>query len=494
MTIADIPPRTRAKIKKSSSRKGVETAALPPPQPGPQTEFLSTEADICLYGGSAGSGKTLGLLLDFAQPQFLSNPGYKAVIFRRTYPEVRNEGGLWDESASLYPAIAGTPNTTYLRWQFPTGSTIRFAHLQHEKDVYSWQGGQVTRVGFDEVTHFTKYQFFYILSRMRTMTGIKPQIRATCNPDAESWLAEFIDWWIDSQGFPYPDRSGVLRYFIRKGEDIFWADSEEELCDRFPGCRPKSFTFIAAKITDNPILLEKDPDYLANLEAQHPVDVARLLHGNWRVKPESGKVFNRSWFKVVDELPAGIQLLRFWDMAATPEELNKNAFYTAGLLLGYHKGVYYVAHLIAEQLGPTEGDDLIINTASQDGRKVILRWELEGGSSGKKVDAYLRSRLLGFNALGVKPDTNKLARSKPAATEAARDNIKILRGSWNNTFLDSVHAFDGTRKPLITDVVDALSGAFNELSERVRSHRPTATLPPSVPGPNSPANLRKIMK
>lgn len=177
-----------------------------------------------------------------------------------------------------------------------------------------------------------------------------------------------------------------------------------------------------------------------------------------------GKVFDRNWFEIVDSLPTFSSQVRFWDMAATAREFNADAFYTAGLHLGRFGSDYYVAHLIAEQVGPIAGDDLIVGTAAQDGTNVPVRWELEGGSAGLKVEANLRSRLYGFDARGVKPLGDKLTRAKPVAGEAKRGNVKLLRGVWNAMFLDAVHGFDGTTQPLINDVTDALSGAYGEIS------------------------------
>ena len=77
--------------------------------------------------------------------------------------------------------------------------------------IYDGQGAQVP--GFDELTHSTKSQFFYMMSRNRSMCGVRPYIRATCNPDADSWVAEFISWWIDQEtGLPIPERAGKVRY------------------------------------------------------------------------------------------------------------------------------------------------------------------------------------------------------------------------------------------------------------------------------------------
>src|SRR5690554_534113 len=74
---------------------------IPGPQAGPQEQFLKSKADIAIYGGAAGGGKTWALLLE--PLSHIANPGFGGVIFRRTTVQVRNEGGLWDESARMYP-------------------------------------------------------------------------------------------------------------------------------------------------------------------------------------------------------------------------------------------------------------------------------------------------------------------------------------------------------------------------------------------------------
>ena len=80
-------------------------------------------------------------------------------------------------------------------------------------------------MAFDELCHFTEGQFFYMLRRNRSGCGIKPYVRASCNPDASSWVADFIGWWIDQDsGFPIPERSGKLRYFLREDDAIKWAE------------------------------------------------------------------------------------------------------------------------------------------------------------------------------------------------------------------------------------------------------------------------------
>ena len=199
-------------------------------QPGPQTDFLRSPADICIYGGAAGGGKTVGLILEpLRHIRRVAN--FTAVFFRRTTPQITNPGALWDESLNFYPQVGGTPHLGAREWRWPRAGKIKFSHLQFETTVYDWQGAQITLICFDELTHFSAHQFFYMVSRNRSTCGVRPYIRATCNPDADSWVAEFLAWWIDQEtGFPLPERVGVLRYYIRVSDKIVWAERPRTWC------------------------------------------------------------------------------------------------------------------------------------------------------------------------------------------------------------------------------------------------------------------------
>src|ERR1700719_3561106 len=155
-------------------------------QPGPQTAFLQTAADICIYGGAAGGGKTVGLILEPLR-HVGRVPGFTAVFFRRTTPQITNPGGLWDESQNFYPRLGGIPHLRAQEWRWPRGGKIKFSHLQLRTTVHDWQGAQIALICFDELTHFTAHQFFYMVSRNRSTCGVRPYIRATCNPDSDSW-------------------------------------------------------------------------------------------------------------------------------------------------------------------------------------------------------------------------------------------------------------------------------------------------------------------
>lgn len=444
------------------------------PQLGPQSTFYETDADIAIYGGAAGGGKSFGILLDFAR--HVENSRYGGVILRRTSPQITNEGGLWDTSAEIYPSMGGQPIQGVLEWRFPSGATIRFAHLQHEKNKHDWQGSQLPRLGFDELNHFTETQFFYMLSRCRTPIGVRPQIRATCNPDADSWLitgsdgwgSGLIAWWIDSDtGYAIPERSGVIRWFVRISGHIHWADTAEELKEKFPGSRPKSLTFILSKITDNPILLSKDPGYLANLMAQHPIERARLLEGNWKIRKEAGKFINRGWLEVVEHAPDSAIECRFWDFAATAKEAKgDDPDWTVGTKLRRVGELYYVVDVIRTRSNPGEVERIVKNTAAADGRNCIVGVEQEPGSAGKMMVARWRSLLKGYNLQAPKPIKDKLERAQPFAVQCEAGNIKILRAPWNDPFLATLHAVPDSAHD---DDLDSVSGAFNVLNQGVPS-------------------------
>jgi predicted phage terminase large subunit-like protein len=438
------------------------------PQLGPQTEFLSTRADIAIYGGSAGGGKSFALLLE--PLRHYSNKKFGAVIFRRNSVQIRNEGGLWDESLSLYAPLNAHPREAYLEWEFKSGMRVKFAHLEYEKNVYDWQGAQIPFIGFDELTHFTEKQFWYMLSRNRSVSGVPGYMRATCNPDADSWVRKIIDWWIDKDGYPIKERSGVLRWFIRQDDTILWANSREELIEKHGKDEiPKSLTFIPSLIHDNKILMEKDPSYIANLRALSRVERLRLLGGNWNVRATAGMYFQRDWFEIIDAIPTGcINRVRYWDRAATkPSESNRDPDWTAGLKMQkLSNGIFVVENVVRMRDGPLAIEKLIKNTATQDSYSVPVCIEQDPGSSGV-ADAQNYVRLLaGFNVRVRKPTKDKITRALPVSAQCEAGNIKILRGVWNEAFLSELENF-GEQGVGHDDQVDVFSGAFNEMCGNV---------------------------
>ena len=435
------------------------------PQAGQQEAFLATPADIAIYGGAAGGGKSYALLLEALRN--VDIPGFGCVVFRRQGVEIKKQGGLWDESQKLFPALGGIPRETLTDWKFKTDgddARISFSHLEQERDKYTWQGGQIPLILFDELTHFTKTQFFYMLSRNRSTCGIKPYIRATTNPEADSWVGEIIAWWIDQNtGTPIKERSGVIRYFVRRGEDLIWGDTPEDLVGGDVALSDvKSFTFIASTVYDNKILLEKDPGYLANLKALNAVDRGRLLDGNWKIRPSSGLYFKRQYFEIVAAAPASLNKVRQWDLAATPENGTNDPDWTVGLLASRDRGgLIYVENIVRLRGTPSQVENTIVNTASQDGKSVAISIPQDPGQAGKAQASYFAIKLAGYKITSDRETGDKITRASPASSQAEAGNIKLVRGDWNEAFITELVNFPNEAGH--DDQVDTLSGAVNFL-------------------------------
>ena len=295
-----------AKKAKPVTKKKVEYIK---PQPGYQEIALSSNADIVIGGAAAFVGKTFALLLDPLRHVGIKEFG--GVIFRRTSVQIRNEGGLWDTSMQLYTIMKAEPRESSLDWQFPSGAKISFRHLEYEKNKFDWQGSQIPFLGFDELTHFTESMFFYLLSRNRSSCGVKPYVRATCNPDPESWVYKLIEWWIDPEtGYPILERRGKLRYFIKYGDSYIWGSSYDEVKEKawhiisplieqsglYAEDFIKSITFVSGSIYDNKKGLEADPSYPGNLLSQDDETRRQLLEGRWKISNSPNDIFDHGAF------------------------------------------------------------------------------------------------------------------------------------------------------------------------------------------------------
>ncbi len=448
------------------------------PQPGPQERFLSSSADIVVYGGAAGGGKSFSIIVDPLRHIKIKN--FNAVILRRTRPELTKPGGIWDEAANLYPLIGGAANQASLEYKFKQ-SRIQFSAIQYETDLSQWQSAQICGIYFDELTTFTEKMFWFMGSRNRSMCGVRPYIRAGCNPvpdddETGGWVAKLIAWWIDQQsGLPIPERSGVIRWFVRRDDVIHWADTKDELLAKFgDDAHPLSFTFIASNIHDNQILLKTNPGYLANLKALPLVEQARFLDGNWKIRPAAGKVFNREWFESWPDVRIdheGGKLARFFDLAATQKEIKKpDPDYTAStLMLETRDKVYIVMDSKAAQLGPADVETELISTIKSDvqwarrlGIPYSARWEQEPGSAGKRESFRLTRELAGIDALGVPSRGDKLERARPLAVQAQIRNVKLREADWNDRFKNHMHAIPDANHD---DIMDSATGAFDTLTQ-----------------------------
>lgn len=183
-----------------------------------------------------------------------------------------------------------------------------------------------------------------------------------------------------------------------------------------------------------------------------------------RPAPREGGMFKRGWFDVVDAAPATANKVRRWDFAATdPREKKKQGGdpdWTVGLLLSEQGGIYYVESVVREQESPAGVEKLLKNTAAQDGKGIKVVIPQDPGAAGKSNAAHLIKLLVGWDIRAVLETGSKEVRANPVAAQAEAGNIKLVRGSWNEAFLDEVSMFPNGSHD---DQVDGLSGAFAEL-------------------------------
>jgi hypothetical protein len=409
------------------AKKKKDSVKIIKPQPGYQEIALSSQADIVIGGAAAFVGKTFALLLDPLRN--VQNPDFGGVIFRRTSVQIRNEGGLWDTSMSLYPLLKAEPRESSLDWQFPSGAKISFRHLEYEKNKFDWQGSQIPFLGFDELTHFSESMFFYLLSRNRSSCGVKPYVRATCNPDPESWVYRLIEWWIDKDtGYPIIERRGVLRYFIKYGDSYIWGNNYDEVKQKawhilsplieqsglYAEDFIKSITFVSGSIYDNREGLKSDPSYPGNLLSQDEDTRRQLLEGRWKVSASPNDVFDHGSF------------LETFDPF---KEVNKKGKYITAdiamkgsnkLVVGYWEGMELVDIEIMDKSDGKQVIDLINRMAqkySVENRYICY----DADGVGSYVDGFIKGAVP-FNG-GVAP----MATKDPASGKLIKENYYNLK-------------------------------------------------------------------
>ena len=440
------------------------------------------------------------------------NPKFNVTIFRRNNTQIFTNGGLWDSAMALLPMAGAYPKKTPKpQFIFPSGAKVMFDHLERYTDCLSYQGSQIPLIMFDELTHFDEDVFWYMLSRNRSDSGVSGYIRASTNPDPDSWVRRFIDWWIDEKtGYAIPERSGMIRWFIRVSGEVIWGDSKKEMLQyqmmephtgtqRFDSksefplkgedgimyydretrtysawengkykdlIAPKSVTFIASSLSDNAILMRNDPSYLANLQSLPLVEQERLLGGNWNIRPAAGLFFPRSALpELLPEAPNDVvRWVRGWDLAATDTGEGGEPAYTASVLLGKRRnGRYVIADATNHRLKAEKVRETVKQCAISDKAKykrVKIRMSQDPGQAGKEqAESYIKM-LAGFNVVAVKESGDKQSRAEPFAAQWQAGNVDVVAGPWTETLLGQYEAFPESK---FKDLVDAGSNAFNEL-------------------------------
>lgn len=232
-----------------------------------QNIFHAATADVVLFGGSAGPGKTTALLMD-ALIFVIENPGSTACLMRRTFPEL--EASLIKKSIEMFPPEFCRYNDAKHRWTIDTGaarSYVVFAHAERETDVLKHRSAEWQYLGIDESTGFSEYMFEQLIVRVRGSTrGARPKVRLCSNPGllGHGWHKKYF-------GIVGPGEKGGVEPFKTWRPQKKAGDKHD----------PPTRCYIPATIFDNPALLDADPGYLSKLEALPESQKRMLLYGEW---------------------------------------------------------------------------------------------------------------------------------------------------------------------------------------------------------------------
>lgn len=428
------------------------------PNPGPQEFAHMSPAFEMLYGGAAGGGKSEFLLMEALR--YVEHPGYTAILFRRTFPELKQPRGLIERSRAIYPHFGGRYNEQTHTWRFPSGSTITFAHMEHEDDKYNHQSAEYSYIAFDELTTFTETQYLYLFSRCRNPFGIPSKIRAASNPGnvGHEWVQRrWRAWLVPIEGdgtqaiIPPKAKAGQILYYKGSEEDA--AENDIETIKGDPDALSRQF--IPAKLADNPKLLEADPTYRARLKLLPFVDRQRLLNGSWDVVLQ-GNVFKPEWFKRINYAPTGLKWYRYWDLAAS---VKTRADFTAS-----HAGA------MDAEANFFLRDEIHLKAEWPEVKKVIKQTMLEEpevthGIEKNGIGLLAVQELAndpdiaGIKWYPVEVDTDKLSRALPVSGKAEQGKIFVVEGPWVQGFFIEASIFDGSGSSH-DDRIDSLSGVY----------------------------------
>lgn len=386
-----------------------------------QAKYLLVPNLEAFYGGAAGGGKSDGLLM--AALQFVDMSNYAAILFRRTYPDLKLPGALMDKAQEWLHDKAHWNEITKT-WTFASGATLSFGYMQYETDKYRYQSAEFQFIGFDELTQFSQTQYEFLFLRLRRLADSKIplRMRSASNPGGIGHL------WVKSR-------------FVNEAT------------------RDPKRVFVSAKLADNPHLDRES--YMRGLQELDPITRQQMLDGIW-IDRGPGDKFRREWFETVEALPTTLRRVRYWDMAATKKAKGKDPSYTVGTLVVEKDGIFYVADVVRMRGTPGEVERAIKFTAKRDGKDVAVGMEQEPGSSGITVISHFRRNVLpGYTVIGNRPTGSKELRANPFSSVAEAGNVKILEGRWNEEWLDE---FEGFPSGQHDDQVDSTVGGYEILT------------------------------
>jgi predicted phage terminase large subunit-like protein len=435
----------------TTSPKPIRLTRFCPHKPtAPQAYFMGLTAREALYGGAAGGGKSDALLMDALQ--FVDEPGYAALLLRRSYKDLALPGAIMDRALEwLRPHRDVHWDAGEKTFVFPMRAlvgpevpraTLTFGYLATANDRYRYQGSAYQYIGFDELTQFAEDDYLYLLSRLRRLAGmtVPVRLRGGSNPGGIGHE------WVRSRLIPWRDP--------RTGRLLVPHDHNG-----------RARVFVPAKLADNPFLNAQE--YAESLAELPPVLRAQLLHGDWGARPP-GEMFDRLDFEIVEAFDVtGAALCRAWDLAGTKKRRpGHDPDWSAGVLMALRPdGSIGILDVVRRQDRPSVIADLVAQTARNDRARygaVAIDMEQEPGSAGVAVAESYARLLLGHGFTATRSTGDKAARAVPYSSAVRAKLVSLVEAPWNADYLSEIEAFP--QESVHDDQVDGSSLAFQHLT------------------------------
>jgi hypothetical protein len=285
------------------------------PNPGPQHLAYHSKADVLLYGGQPGGGKT-ALILGLA-----FNEHKRTLIMRREY------GGLdriIEDALKIHGSRDGFNGSPPPRLRTKDGRVIYFRAAHRVGDEQGTMGQGRDLLAIDEATQFAESQVRFMMGWVRTEDkNQRTRTVLATNPPLQAeglWVVRMFAPWLDER-YPNPAKPGELRWVISDtdGNDE-WVDGPDD-CREIRGklVKPTSRTYIPASTKDNPYYL--DSDYERQLDAM-PEPFRSLLMGGFKTqfRDADNQVIPTAWIKAAQARwkPEGWREFEMTAMALDP--------------------------------------------------------------------------------------------------------------------------------------------------------------------------------
>lgn len=310
------------------------------------------------------------------------------------------------------------------------------------------------------------------MSRLRSEANMKPKMRMTCNPAGKGhWLTNWLEWYLLDSGLPDPEKCGKTRWFTMRDSQMVWGNSREEVIEQVPGCQPLSFTFISANVYDNPVLMSRQPEYVAWLEGQDRESKEALLYGNWYVTKQFESYFKRKWITMVNEPPFFGKRCRGFDIAGSlPDEVNRSPDFTATTLLCRSRdgSSYCIEHSHRFHGLFNTVEEYILDLSRNEPLDITYVIPVDAGAAGKAYARALQQKIAERTGRHVvlHPTGNKskLVRFRPFASVCQSGAVSAVSDIWNDWFFDELEQFQGDGKQK-DDALDSAVSAFWALNQ-----------------------------